>query len=99
MTAREKVNSKREEMLQLCAELTIPALTVYFVDGEAWENAVFVANVDVSRLKGYARRFFALERGLLRIFHTRIEITEVEMFERSAKKTAPAPALELLLAS
>ncbi len=100
MTPREKIEAKRDDVASLCVELTIPALTVYYTaDGATWDDVVFVADIDVSRLKGYARRLFGLEHGLLRIFHHRIEVTEVEMFSQTASSPVAMTPVELLRAS
>ena len=81
-------------MQALCRQLGVTGLRAQ-LDANAWSDVTFVGDIDVSRLKGYADRFFDLESGLLKIFHRRVRLIDEESFrEQQNRCTGELKAVE-----
>jgi hypothetical protein len=103
MSIREQIEQNRPELRALCERLGVPGLRVR-IDAEAWAEVTFIGNIDISRLQGYADRFFDLESGLLGIFHRHIHLIDEEAFKKQqtrhfAHRAETTQDIELLHAS
>ena len=103
MSVREEIEGKKDDLQELCRRIGVRALRVQ-IDADQWSDVTFIGDIDATRLKGYADRFFTLEEGMVRLFHRRVHLLDEEMFEgqqarRMRSSAHPAPPIELLHAS
>lgn len=87
MTVEEEIRSYSAEIEELRKQLGILSITAYVQPGSNGPEPLFVADLDVTRLEGYSKRFFGLMFGLQRLFARVVEVLETEIFEREVDKT------------
>ena len=103
MDIENEIRLEVPKLQELCTRLGIPGLRVR-VGAGAWTDVTFIADVDLSKLTGYADRFFGLEEGLTSIFHRKIRLLDEEMEKKQRVRIWPAEmteqhVIELLRAS
>ena len=103
MQVLEEIESKKPGLQDLCRRIGIPALRVR-INTDRWSDVTFIGDIDETRLDGYADRFFTLEEGLVRLFHRRVHLLDLQMDEgmqaRHAREaTRQTQPIELLHAS
>lgn len=82
MTVEDEIRSYSAEIEELRLKVGIPSLRAYVQPGDGGRfEPLFVVDLDVSQMAGYADRYFDMMFGLQRIFARPVDMWESHMFE------------------
>lgn len=97
MTVEEEIRSYSAEIEELRLKVGIPSLRAYIQPGErGLVEPLFVVDLDISQMAGYADRYFDMMFGLQRIFARPVDMWEQEIFDREKSRIKARPvSLEL----